>query len=857
MKYAYLTAVLALTIVTLASTCGATLSFTINLDNPPNGPDITGQGWQNPCTASGNSCPLYCGRFEDSNWMPGYYFDSPFAGDGTCTLTLKAASFSVLAGTGPNQVNEVVEAQVNGVVFDRTPDICTGLGASCACNIATKVSTRTVPLTLTGNHITVRMPGDSIAVKGAILTCTGEITCDEEWADEYQCQGHSLMRKWINEDCSEEWREYEYCDYGCDDEECIPGCDPGYTNNTRCNGNWLQREYENYDCSTTWQNYEYCNYGCSGGSCEPHEDPYCTDSDGGIVYNTQGNTYGVNNWFVSYSKSDYCSGNTLYEYYCNSTNWNVTTITCTGNCYNGACVNPGCTDECSTLNIRECYSNGYRICGYYDADNCLDWSYTPCGCDQECVNGYCGGDCDDECGDVGWESDYRCSGNWLQRLYTYDDGGDCADEWRNYEYCTEGCSNDECNDDDCGNGICSNGETCSTCPSDCGSCNTCGNGICSNGETCSNCPSDCGQCSYCGNGICGLGESCSNCPSDCGQCGYCGNGICSGGETCSTCPTDCGSCNTCGNGICGVGESCYNCPTDCGQCSYCGNGVCGLGESCTNCPNDCGTCSGCGDGTCAGSGESCSTCPSDCGICSSCGNGICSGGETCLTCQSDCGTCASCGDGFCGAGETCASCQVDCGICDSCGDGSCTGGETCSNCQSDCGLCITACAIPIGDNVEVSAVACVEFRGTGTDVFNLTVYSKEDHTATFGIRLEGEASSWSVAVPNSLDIPARRNATAQIRVTIPNNIDQGLYNLTAIISSGGEDIAEKQLFVSVAEPVEPGQQPVAVITTNPQTPSGAVVIGEAELIWALIALGAIVNIALLFVLVKKRKGRSA
>ncbi|MBN2723980.1 MAG: hypothetical protein JXR95_07930, partial [Deltaproteobacteria bacterium] len=66
--------------------------------------------------------------------------------------------------------------------------------------------------------------------------------------------------------------------------------------------------------------------------------------------------------------------------------------------------------------------------------------------------------------------------------------------------------------------ICSSSETCSSCPSDCGSCITCGDGICSSSETCSSCPSDCGSCVTCGDGICSSSETCSSCPSDCGSC---------------------------------------------------------------------------------------------------------------------------------------------------------------------------------------------------------------------------------------------------------------------------------------------------------------------------------------------------
>jgi len=157
----------------------------------------------------------------------------------------------------------------------------------------------------------------------------------------------------------------------------------------------------------------------------------------------------------------------------------------------------------------------------------------------------------------------------------------------------------------------------------------------------------------CGDDTCGESESCSTCPTDCGSC--CGDGTCAGGETCSTCPSDCGGCGgSCGDFVCSGTETCSSCAVDCGSC--CGNGLCSGGETCSTCPSDCGSC--CGNGVCSG-GETCTTCPSDCGSC--CGNGLCSGGETCSTCPSDCGGCGSvCGDFVCGATETC-SCVYDCG----------------------------------------------------------------------------------------------------------------------------------------------------------------------------------------------------
>ncbi|MEO1370037.1 MAG: LamG-like jellyroll fold domain-containing protein, partial [Acidobacteriota bacterium] len=60
---------------------------------------------------------------------------------------------------------------------------------------------------------------------------------------------------------------------------------------------------------------------------------------------------------------------------------------------------------------------------------------------------------------------------------------------------------------------------------------------------------------FCGDGICSLlGESCSSCPSDCGPCAGGGGG--GGGLT-----------NSCGDGVCDLfDESCELCPMDCGPC---------------------------------------------------------------------------------------------------------------------------------------------------------------------------------------------------------------------------------------------------------------------------------------------------
>jgi len=149
----------------------------------------------------------------------------------------------------------------------------------------------------------------------------------------------------------------------------------------------------------------------------------------------------------------------------------------------------------------------------------------------------------------------------------------------------------------------------------------CGDKRCNNGETCGSCPIDCGKCVVpilCGDGTCSITENCLNCELDCGSCRNavinCGDGFCGGGyENCVTCPLDCWSncpVTKCGNNLCE--EDCVTCPQDCGKCNGCGNLGCevDLGETHVNCPNDCK----CGDSVCDPS-ESCSSCAQDCGEC--------------------------------------------------------------------------------------------------------------------------------------------------------------------------------------------------------------------------------------------------
>ncbi len=241
-------------------------------------------------------------------------------------------------------------------------------------------------------------------------------------------------------------------------------------------------------------------------------------------------------------------------------------------------------------------------------------------------------------------------------------------------------------------------------------------------------------------------------------------------------------------------------------------------------------------------------------MCETCGNGVCDPSESCETCETDCGVCQTCGDGFCNNGETCATCQLDCGVCDLCGDGVCTGQETCANCPGDCGQCINPCPVPIGENVEVTAEACIEFEGVGTDTFILTIYSREDYPADYSVTASGEAAPWAVIQPQTVSIPANGDGQVFINVVVPQGTAPGLYNLTATITSGGEPVSEKQLYVSLTEPEEPGQPPVVTIE---ETPTGAFLIGEISVIWVAIILAVVINIILAIVFFKKVWGGGA
>ncbi len=147
---------------------------------------------------------------------------------------------------------------------------------------------------------------------------------------------------------------------------------------------------ENQQCVT--------RIGFQQDQCSTNADCSCSDSDANSLYPN-----GRNPWVRGTARSgfnsstDSCSTNIqLNEFYCSGANIIREGISCTNygsgyTCQDGKCnAPPTCTNDCSPSGARQCSGNGYRICGYYDSDPCLEWSsVTSCPSGQTCSNGQC------------------------------------------------------------------------------------------------------------------------------------------------------------------------------------------------------------------------------------------------------------------------------------------------------------------------------------------------------------------------------------------------------------------------------------------------------------------------------------
>ena len=198
---------------------------------------------------------------------------------------------------------------------------------------------------------------------------------------------------------------------------------------------------------------------------------------------------------------------------------------CAPSCGDGACTDGESCAECPS-DCGPCATCGDGACD--EGEGC-DSCRLDCGPCSDCGDGACDpgetcdacpedcGACTGDCCEIG--ATPGCDGALLAGCVCFLDPFCCESAWD--DLCVAEAVVDcgaEC-PDVCGDTDCGPGESCATCPSDCGGC-----------------PSDCGD------GVCGTGETCGSCPADCGACAGCGDGTCGGSETCGTCPSDCGAC---------------------------------------------------------------------------------------------------------------------------------------------------------------------------------------------------------------------------------------------------------------------------------------------------------------------------
>jgi len=87
--------------------------------------------------------------------------------------------------------------------------------------------------------------------------------CTEGYLSIYRCSGYWKQRSYRFEDCSREWRDWDYCDDGCSNGRCIGG-DDDCTSGWKCRDG-QRRAYQYSDCS--WGASQYCQYGCYDGTC--------------------------------------------------------------------------------------------------------------------------------------------------------------------------------------------------------------------------------------------------------------------------------------------------------------------------------------------------------------------------------------------------------------------------------------------------------------------------------------------------------------------------------------------------------------------------------------------------------------
>ena len=291
--------------------------------------------------------------------------------------------------------------------------------------------------------------------------------CNAQYLDQWQCLNSWRQRKYQNSDCTFLWQNYEYCNNGCSNGECMTQkCTPKYFDNYQCSGNWKQQQYMSDDCSVSWGNVEYCNYGCSGGMCQPSCNYYSCGHDyqHGCDYQGCDSYHGCDSGCDNYQSACSVSASvtTPGESYVDHSVSTIVTFTNNGgsggyvnfnvfmcNSYNN-CQSMICEDSYSRVysNDGRVYVDGYEsrsiTCTLTPTQTCnhrIKVEYYGCGNYNPTIySSYFSVSNRHPC-TAQYLDNYECLGN--SRRQQYQDSY-CSVTWKTIEVCGNGCSNGQC-----------------------------------------------------------------------------------------------------------------------------------------------------------------------------------------------------------------------------------------------------------------------------------------------------------------------------------------------------------------------------------------------------------------------------
>jgi outer membrane protein assembly factor BamB len=245
---------------------------------------------------------------------------------------------------------------------------------------------------------------------------------------------------------------YRVCGRNCDPDSCTDWCDEVPCDAGEvCDGGVCARECQN-ECSTTGEKecsglgWRECGENdtdtcldwldvvpCPGSQICDSATVTCVDTCSDQCANTGDRECYSNGWReCGEFDSDPCLDWSTVNPCGPGQVCNPDTIQCIDDCF----------DECYVMNDRQCSGDGYDICGDYDADSCMEWgAHVVCPVGQTCSDGQCQAVCNDECTQAG---ETVCDGNGWRLCGEYDTDS-CLD-WSGITYCAY---NERCQDGVC------------------------------------------------------------------------------------------------------------------------------------------------------------------------------------------------------------------------------------------------------------------------------------------------------------------------------------------------------------------------------------------------------------------------